>query len=170
MEGLINRAMAEQHGIQQVPEQEQPPAQANEEVDEAYDNIVAGALRLLRSPQMLSEIKSVVESESIAQGMSSVAYGALSAVGAAAGEIPEEYAVPLAVEVLGYVAEAVEAYGGKVKGRDIAEALVYMMEQYSIESGMTPQEFEQFRSQVDVDAVGQQVDAELAKDTQTEAV
>lgn len=150
MAGIVNKKM--------LPKQ----AGGEAETSEDYERLVAAALRIARQPDMIAQLKDAAKQEAPAQKMAAIAYGIITAVGEATGGVAEDYAVQLAAEVLGYVADAVEKLGGDVSGQDVAAAMYMMVEMYAMDSGARPQELDALKSQLDFNALAQAAEAELA--------
>lgn len=134
--------------------------------DVEYERALTAMMRVLYDGDAITQIvRQVRASGYVPEGTANAAMQAMKSLDERTkGQIPDDVLAPLAVETLSMIADAVEAAGAKLSGRDIAMAVQLMLAQYLSENGIDPGQLKQVLSQVDLQKLGAHIDQIRAQD------
>lgn len=164
MQGIVQGAMAPQG----APPPQQGPAgapgkgftPAQEEQLQAFTNeVLAG---MYENGAAKDAARALKAAPGVATALAGMAYDMVAVVDEKTqGQLDDELLAPAALNVLGELVEVAQAAGVPVKGRDIGMATRMMLQRFLEEAGEDPSKLGQMFGQVNNEALGQQLDAEM---------
>jgi hypothetical protein len=142
---------------------EQDDSQVSPEEQQEYEKAMVVVGRMLFDSGAIKNIaQQVASSKDVASALAQQALTVVRAVDEkSGGTIPEGVLAPIAMDVLGDIAEAAEAAGAEVNGQVLTDALTKMITTYLRDEGAKDEEIQQMLAQIDIQGMAQKIDADL---------
>lgn len=133
------------------------------EQEEGYERFTLAAQKALYEDGMAEDIGvRMQKAANAATEMANVAYELVAAIDErSGGMLDDEMLAPVALDILGMVAEIARAAEVKVTGADVATAAKTMISRYLQENGASEEEVTQMVSGIDPNAAGASIDQEF---------